>query len=256
VNRLIRAEGLKLVTRRGLAVATLLLTLGATVVAYALLELLHVSDPAKHGPAGGRHNFVNAMWLFTQLGSIAIILVGATAGAADIGSGFFRTLVVTGRPRAALFGARIPSGLSLVLLLAALDYALVAAATDLFAGGTPLPSTALFVDTGAWMLLYLGVVYLIAVGLGSLLGSRSTTIAILVALQLAITPVLQGLHGVKAAREAIVGVAIWQLAPAVVRTGAPRSDLAMSHAAVAVVLAVWVLLALAAGCWRTLVRDA
>jgi hypothetical protein len=49
------------------------------------------------------------MWLVTQLGSIAAILIGSTAGAGDVASGFFRTLVVTGRSRAALFAARIPS---------------------------------------------------------------------------------------------------------------------------------------------------
>ena len=254
--QLIRAEVLKLVTRRGLMVAALVLAVGTTIATYALLELLHLGNPAKHGPAGGTHNFSQAMWLITQLGSIAAILIGGTAGAGDVASGFFRTLVVTGRSRAALFAARVPSGLGVVLVLAAVDYAVVAAATAVFAGGKPTPSMQLYVHTGAWVIAYLGVVYLVALGLGSLIGSRSTTIAILVGLQLAITPILQGVHGLYAPREAVLGVAIWQLAPEIVQTGAPHSDLAMSHTTAAAVLAVWTVAALAAGCWKTLTRDA
>jgi ABC-type transport system involved in multi-copper enzyme maturation permease subunit len=253
---LVRAEILKLVTRRGLMVAALVLAVGTTLATYALLELLHLGNPAKHGPAGGTHNFSQAMWLITQLGSIAAILIGGTAGAGDAASGFFRTLVVTGRSRAALFAARIPSGLGVVLALAAIDYAIVAAATAGFAGNKPTPSMQLYLHTGAWVIVYLGVVYLVALGLGSLLGSRSTTIAVLVGLQLAITPILQGVHGLYGPREAILGVAIWQLAPKIVQTGAPHSDLAMSHTAAAAVLAVWAVAALTAGCWKTLTRDA
>lgn len=253
---LVRAEVLKLVTRRGLMVAAFVLAVGTTIATYALLELLHLGNPAKHGPAGGTHNFSQAMWLITQLGSIAAILIGGTAGAGDVASGFFRTLVVTGRSRIALFAARIPSGLGVVLALAAIDYAIVAGATAVFAGNNPTPSTQLYVHTGEWMIVYLGVVYLVALGLGSLLGSRSTTIAILVGLQLAITPILQGIHGLYAPREAVLGVAIWELAPKIVRSGAPHGDLAMSHTTAAVVLAVWAVAALAAGCWKTLIRDA
>ena len=249
--QLIRAEVLKLVTRRGLMVAACVLAVGTTIATYAILELLHLGNAAKHGPAGGTHNFSQAMWLITQLGSIAAILIGGTAGAGDIASGFFRTLVVTGRSRAALFAARVPSGLGVVLALAAVDDAIVAGATAVFAGSKPAPSTQLYVHTGEWV-----IVYLVALGLGSLLGSRSTTIAILVGLQLAITPILQGVHGLHAPREAVLGVAIWQLAPKIVQTGAPHSDLTMSHTAAAVVLAVWAVAALAAGCRRTLTRDA
>jgi ABC-type transport system involved in multi-copper enzyme maturation permease subunit len=253
---LIRAEVLKLATRRGLMAAALVLAVGTTIATYALLELLHLGSPAKHGPAGGTQNFSQAMWLITQLGSIAAILIGGTAGASDVASGFFRTLVVTGRSRAALFAARVPSGLAVVLALAAVDYAIVAGATSVFAGSKPSPSMQLYLHTGAWVIAYMGVVYLVAVGLGSLLGSRSTTIAVLVGLQLAITPILQEVHGVSVPREAVLGVAIWQLAPKIVQAGAPHTDLAMSQTAAAVVLAVWAVAALAAGCWRTLTQDA
>ena len=84
--QLIRAEVLKLVTRRGLMVAACVLAVGTTIATYAILELLHLGNAAKHGPAGGTHNFSQAMWLITQLGSIAAILIGGTAGASD-GSG-------------------------------------------------------------------------------------------------------------------------------------------------------------------------
>ncbi|HZU20920.1 MAG TPA: hypothetical protein VE982_06850 [Gaiellaceae bacterium] len=254
--RLVRAEIVKLVTRRGLVAAAVLLTIGTTVVAYAILELLHLGDPAKHGPAGGTQNFVNATWLLTQLGSIAVILLGATAGAGDLGAGFFRMLVVTGRSRLALFAARLPSGLAVALVLSAAEFALVAAATVLLAGGKATPSPALLVQSGLWIVAYMSVVYLVAVGLASLLGSRSTTIALLVGLQLAVTPVLQEVHGLHVPRELVLGVAVWQLAPRVVQAGAPRSDLAMSQGAIAAVLVGWVAAAVVAGAWKTITREA
>ena len=51
--RLIDADLLRLRRRRGLVVVTALLTVGAMAVTYGVIELLHVLDPAKHGPAGG-----------------------------------------------------------------------------------------------------------------------------------------------------------------------------------------------------------
>src|SRR5438552_14078673 len=58
------------------------------------------------------------MYSLTQLSTVAAVLIGATAGAGDLG-GFFRNLVVTGRPRWSLFAARVPGGLALLLPMTA-----------------------------------------------------------------------------------------------------------------------------------------
>src|SRR5262249_34109753 len=89
--RLARAEYLKLRARRGLMLASLALTVGAVMVAYMILLVLHLTDPAGHGPAGGREHFWNGMYLLTALGTMAAVLVGATAGAGDLSAGVFRS---------------------------------------------------------------------------------------------------------------------------------------------------------------------
>src|SRR5262249_22819819 len=106
--RLIRAEILKLTTRRGLMVASLTLTMGATAAILTILAVWHATDPAHHKLIGGLAHFDDGMYSLTQLATIAAVLIGATAGAGDLAGGFFRQLVVTGRPRSSLFAARIP----------------------------------------------------------------------------------------------------------------------------------------------------
>jgi hypothetical protein len=99
--RLVGAELLKLRKRRGLVASGLGLTVLPMVVAYAILVSLHAANPAKHGPAGGLQNFSDSIDLLMTLGVIVAILIGSTLGAADLSSGVFRELVVTGRSRLA-----------------------------------------------------------------------------------------------------------------------------------------------------------
>jgi len=80
--RLAQAELLKLRTRRGLVLTSLALTVGSVIVAYAILLVLHLTDPTGHGPAGGSQHFWNGMYLLTALGTMAAVLIGATAGPA------------------------------------------------------------------------------------------------------------------------------------------------------------------------------
>ena len=114
---MIRAEILKLATRRGLMAAASCLTVGATVATFAILAVLHLTDPAHHKLIGGLSHFDDGIYSLTQLATIAAVLIGATAGAGDLAGGFFRNLVVTGRPRWQLYAARIPGGLTLLLPL-------------------------------------------------------------------------------------------------------------------------------------------
>ena len=59
------------------------------------------------------------------------VLLGATAGADDLTDRVFRQLVITGRSRFALYLARIPAGLSILLPLAAVGYTVTALVTGL-----------------------------------------------------------------------------------------------------------------------------
>jgi ABC-2 family transporter protein len=254
--RLIRAEILKLATRRGLMIASFLVTVGATGATFAILAILHATDPTHHKLIGGLSHFDDGMYSLTALGTIAAVLIGATAGAGDLAGGFFRNLVVTGHPRWSLYVARIPGGLVLLLPLAGLAYAITAVLSQVVPGSQGTPSAVLLIESGLWFELYLAVMFLLALGLASLLGSRATTLGILAALQLLITPVVQGLHNPGVGAEAILGLALWQLAPTELLKGAPPGHLTMSLPAIVTVLVAWMLLALGLGAWRTITRDA
>jgi hypothetical protein len=187
---------------------------------------------------------------------MAAILVGATAGAGDLAAGFFRSLVVTGRPRGSLFGARIPGGLAVVLPIAAAAYVLLALFSFVVPGGASTPSTTLLVEAGLWFELYIAVMFLLSLGLASLLGSRATTIGILAGLQLLVTPLVQGLHNPGVGADSVLGLALWRLAPRELLNGAPPGHLGESLAVALVVIAVWMAAAVGLGAWRTVTRDA
>jgi hypothetical protein len=257
--RLVSAEVLKLRKRRGLVATVAGLTIGAIVVAVTILVSLHAANPAHHGPAGGVENLGHEIWLLGVLGSVAGILVGATAGAGDLGSGIFRELVVTGRSRAALYAARIPSGLAVLFAFVATAYALASIASVVFAGWRAAPSTSLLVKGGLWLLLATGFWFAVGLGLSSLIGSRTTPIAVLLPFHLALSPLLVGLSFLGAGRDALPLAGLDRLLPREVVEYAgdgSRNGPAMSYVAALVALAVWVAVSLALGAWRTKTRDA
>lgn len=256
MTRLVRAEILKLATRRGLMGAALLLTVGATLVIYGILAALHATDPAHHPIVGGINHFDDGMFSLVQLGTIAAVLIGATAGAGDLAAGFFRNLVVTGRPRSSLFLARIPGGLALLVPMTAAAFGVLAAFSYVVPGPAGTPSATLVLESGLWLELYLAAMFLLALGLASLLGSRATTIGILAGLQLLVTPLVQGLRNPGVGAEAVFGLGLWRLAPNELLSGAPQGHLGMSLAAALVVVVAWTGLALGLGGWRTVTRDA
>jgi hypothetical protein len=160
--RLVRAEFLKVRKRRGLVAAATLLTVVPIVVAFIVLSFLHATNPGEYGPAGGVDALRGSLELLTQIGIVAAILVGATAGAGDVGAGVFRELVVTGRSRLRLFAARIPGGLGLLLPLVALAFAIAAGASIGLAGSDEAPGAGLLLRYGAWIGLGTTAAYLLA----------------------------------------------------------------------------------------------
>jgi len=256
--RLVSAEFLKIRKRRGLVALAVLLTVGAVVMAGAVLAVLHAADPAKYGPAGGLGNLGNATYLLSTLGTVTAVLVGATMGAGDLQAGVFRDLVATGRSRLALFAARIPGGLALLWPLVTLSWIVAAAGSVLLAGSRPHPGLVVMVQGGAWVLLATTVVYLIALGLASLAGSRSATVGIVLAWQLAVTPLALGAAKLGVLREGLLTAALDRVIPAGLLPGARPDPVSptMSLAVAAVVIAAWAIIPLAAGAWRTKTRDA
>jgi hypothetical protein len=255
--RLVRAEVLKLRKRRGLVAITACLTVGAAVVPYAILAILHAANPAHHGPAGGVENLGHVLQVLSMLGSVAAIIAGATAGAGDLAAGTFRELVVTGRSRRALFSARIPGGLAFLFTFVAVAYALAAVASVVFAGSLAAPSTGLLASSGAWLLLSCAFWFALALGVASLVGSRSMTIGGMLAFRLAVSPLLLSIGPLGVGREVVPGAALERIAPHAVREFTRQSaHIPMSVGAAELVLVAWAVAALALGVWRTVTRDA
>jgi hypothetical protein len=252
--RLARAELLKLRRRRGLMITAALLTIGATIVMFVAFELFHLSNSVKYGPAGGLDRFSRWVFITSQLGSIAAVLVGASAGADDLGAGVFRELVATGRSRTALYFARIPAGLAVVWALVAASFALATTLTVALAGSAPTPSAGLIVESGLWLGLTVALAFLLGLGLASLIGSRAPTVAILFAWVLIVEPLLTHISALGVARDALLSAADWKLAPAGLIGDKLRVSMPLGVSLG--VIAVWAAVSLLVGLRRTQTRDA
>jgi hypothetical protein len=254
-SRLISAEILKLRKRRGLLWFSVALVIGPQLVAYTVLAVLHVVDPGKYDSAGGVDNLTGGIQVLLTLGLVAAIMIGATAGAGDLNAGVFRELVVTGRSRIQLFLARVPGGLALLLPLAAISFAGSATVCVLLAGNFEPPSTSLLVKAGLWVLLGFTLQFALALGVASLVGSRSITIGVVLASQLVVAPLLVAFSKLGMAREFLPNAAFDRIAPGPFADNGAQ-DIPMSVAAAVVVLVGWFVVPVLVGAWRTATRDA
>lgn len=142
---LITTKNLELRRRRGLMIAVFVLILGPPVLEYGFRLLFHAVDPSSYGPAGIPSAFQDLMSPMAELGFIIAVTVGAAAGTTDLTDGMFRHLVITGRSRIALFLARIPAGLAILLPVVALAFTLCCLVTSF--EGVPNP-TAVSINNG------------------------------------------------------------------------------------------------------------
>jgi hypothetical protein len=114
--------------RRGLMITLVVVTVGFPTVFLGIRLLLHAVAPKTYGPAGGYdiYTAMSAGVLYT-FGFIVAATLGATAGSVDLSDGMFRHLVITGRSRLALYLARIPAGLAIIVSLVAIGFTIVCA---------------------------------------------------------------------------------------------------------------------------------
>jgi ABC-2 family transporter protein len=254
-GRLLRAEFLKLGRRRGLMIAAAAMTIGAVIAYFGIAEALHLSSPGRYGPAGGAHSLSHAVYIIDELGAVVAILLGASVGSADVTAGVFRNLVTTGRSRVALFLARMPAGLAASIAFTVAAYALGAACSVLFAGSLHAPPAHLMLAGGGWLIVNACMAFLLGLGLSALIGSKSTTIAVLLALTIVVTPLVASISAFPNVRQALPGIALFQLEPPAFGAFGTQT-MTMTTTAIAVVLIVWAALAVGAGIWRTVTRDA
>ncbi len=122
--------------RRGLMIALIVVDIGLPALFLLIRLLLHAFAPRTNPPAGSEVIFaVLAAGLLCTFGFIVAATVGCTAGSRDLTEGMFRHLVVTGRSRLALYLARIPAGLAIVVPLIAIGYTIICA-VSVFAAPT------------------------------------------------------------------------------------------------------------------------
>ncbi len=133
--------------RRGLMIALIVVNIGIPTIFLVVRLLAHAFAPKSYGPAGGYDIYTatvaGVMYIF---GFIVAAALGCTAGSIDLTEGMFRHLVVTGRSRLALYLARIPAGLAIVVTMVAIGFTIVcvvcvsAAPTLLNYDGVNLPA--------------------------------------------------------------------------------------------------------------------
>jgi hypothetical protein len=345
---LITTKHLELRKRRGLMVVAVLLTVGLPVLVLGIRLVFHLADPKSYGPPGSPSVFQFLLQPMAEFGFIIAATLGATAGTTDLADGMFRHLVITGRSRIALYLARIPAGLAIVLPLVAVAFAIVCLMTSF--AGTPQPASVgvngvsvpaqlsqaqlktwvlqhprqydqAFVNAGLqpgpaprhslvspstspppvtdrniatiyadytssetgqfnppvnemvkiglWLELDIGIGFLVGLGVGSLIGQRTVSTVLMIALQIIVTPILAAhvipyfLDG----QRVVVGVAMDQLRPAGMAGGGQGGPVLfggrgvlsippMPTWAMITVIVGWIVGWSVIGAWRMATRDA
>jgi hypothetical protein len=232
--RLVKAEILKLVRRRGTMLWCLLLTIGSVVVTEVILLILHAANATKHGPAGGTTNLDH------------LVLLGAAAGTQDVSAGVFRDLVVTRRSRKALFNVRYPGALIVFLPMLAAAFGIALARSYAFASGLATPSAATVGHYATYLAGVSAVNIAVALGLAAFASSR-VVVGVLVAWVAIVAPLLQSITSLGSARQLSYVAAAVSLLPDTADVG---NRVPMSTSTAVAVLIGWAAVCLLAGRWR------
>ena len=350
---MIATRFMELRRRRGLMITLVLVTVGLPTVFLAVRLLLHAVAPKTYGPAGGYdiYTAMSAGVLYT-FGFIVAATLGCTAGSVDLSEGMFRHLVITGRSRLALYLARIPAGLAIIVSLVAVGFTIVcavcvfAAPTKLIYNGVavpaglsetglenwaannstqvlcnfndiggskqgvgcdnppgqqpriliagpdqrPVPATAeqakaaaieiaqqsypdykkhfrypsnsLMIKTGLWLELEATIGFIVGLGLGSVLGQRTTAVILMIVLEVILTPIAIRAripHFINGQRG-IIGVATAHLEPGQLPLafGGGGQDFRVTESTTTAVLVIlaWLIGWTVLGAWRMMTRDA
>jgi ABC-type transport system involved in multi-copper enzyme maturation permease subunit len=255
-TRMATAELLRLRKNRALFAWMVLMTTGAVTALYVIGQAFHWDDPAHNGPAGGLANLRHGLLVISFVGSVAAAILGSTVGTSDLSTGVLRDLIVTGKSRIALFGARVPGMLLFWVPLVLVAYVVAVAFDFAFAGNLPTPGAAVLVKDGLWVLMVTGIAVIASMGIASLIGSRGIAIGVLLGWQLAVTPLVLNISALGVTREILLSAATTRVQPFTGDGGGGAGSLHVSLAAAILVLVAWVVVPLLAGGWRTATRDA
>ena len=250
------ADFLKLRKRRGTLIWALVLTLAPLLIYFVVRTAQHSSNAVSYPPAGGAGGYTDALRVVSLFfGPLAAIMIGTEAGAGDLAAGVFRDLVVTGRSRMALFATRVPAALALCWLIVGFGYLLLVLGTYALAAGTPDPGGALILNGLIFSLFSTGVVCVVAVGFAALTGSRPATLTVLIGWQLVASPLLAHIGSLGGSRKLLLSQATAHFSP-IGLDGDRGSVVSMGVGTALAVTAVWLIVFLALGAWRTRTVDA
>ncbi|HET7019078.1 MAG TPA: hypothetical protein VFI65_34485 [Streptosporangiaceae bacterium] len=354
---MIATRVMELRRRRGLMITLIAVDIGLPALFLVIRLVLHVFAPRTSPPAGGSTIFaILAAGFLPTFGFFTAVIVGCTAGSRDLAEGMFRHLVITGRSRLALFLARIPAGLAIIVPLLAISYTVVCAVSVFaaptfiddwnlnvppgltraefvnfarehaepvicalpyngrlpqlascaaapqwskstilpakaasprlealaariarqdyrdYAGMALAPSASLMIKVGLWIELQAAVIFVVGLGLASLMGQRTGPVVLLLAFQLIVTPILAfvTLPQLQFLRRSVVGLALARLEPSglpaaaglpgvtggVGGPGSASFRYAESGTEAVIVLVAWLVAWTMLGAWRMMTRDA
>jgi hypothetical protein len=254
-RQMVGAEILKLRKNRGVMAFSFLLSTVVILIFFGYNAIQHASNSQAHGPAGGLFGFEHMVrFLGLFFGVLVAAIIGTEAGTADSSSGVFRDLVATGRSRLALFSVRFPAAVIVSYGFVALAFALGTILSFIFAGNLPTPNAGLILKSAAWILLSNATVVALAVGVGSIGGSRAVTLTGVIGWQFVATQLLINVSSLGHVRDVLLTPALGHLAP--VHVGDAIGGVAEASAVAALVTCCWLILPLIGGLWRTDTIDA
>ena len=252
-RQMIGAEILKVRRNSSVMAFALLLSAGVIVIMFGYTAIQHSSNPAHNAPAGGILGFTRGVRSLGEfLGMLAAVLIGAEVGTADVANGVFRDLVTTGRSRLSLFAVRLPAAAIVTLCLSAVSYGLVLIGSFALAGGGATPDLSLILQGAGWIAMANIVVAALAVGVGSLTGSRALTLTAVIGWQAIVTNLLVNITSLGSARNVLLTPALTNLMP----VNGGDGSVFMAATTAVIVVCGWLLVSQFAGAWRTETRDA
>ena len=254
-RQMIGAELLKLRKNRGVMAFSALLSVGVIAIVFGYNAIQHASNSQAHGPAGGLDNFSHAVrFLGLFFGVLVASIIGTEAGTADTSNGVFRDLVSTGRSRLALFAVRFPAALLVTYAFTGAAFVLATVLSFVFKGNLPTPDAGLIGQSAAWILLCNAAVVAVALGIGSIGGSRAVTLTGVIGWQFVATQLLTHVSSLGSVRDVLLTPAVGHLSP--VPVGDAVAGVGMATGVAVLVTCCWLVLPLIGGLWRTDVVDA